>query len=264
MRPPGWSKAITNISRGWGVGHSATAALINAMTTQPSITLVRAIDDLIIGLDDDGWWDEIGYLLIPTLHTEADSLIDWKNPGRRGSNTTSTTWAQYQGFTGNGTTMVINAGTGASGVSGYAQDTAHSFIWVEDGSSTANVFGTATGAAASVMTINPRNSSGNFLAEVNRATSVTVGAVAARNGLFHTRRTVNAEFHGYRNGALVATVANVADATQSGGITLLRDGSTFSNDRFIAFGMGGSSVADPADLYSRLGTFFTAIGTTHS
>lgn len=247
-------KRRSNLELGWGVGHAGTAALINAMASQPPIALVRAIDDLIIGLDDDGWWDEIGYLLIPTLHTEQASLLDWKNPGQRATNS-GVTWTQYQGFTGiSGVGLVLPA---PSQVPGWVQNGAHVGVWCEDGTTTGAVINSGSSPN---FTVTPKNASNNFAGSINGALA-TIGASANKNGLFHVTRTDGTQISGYKSGVLVATVASNSTGVPASPNTalLLSD-----DDRCLFACMGGPVTADPADLYARLGTFFTAIGTTHT
>lgn len=250
----------TKMELGWGVGDEATATLINAMSTRPDIELVRAIDDLIIGLRADGWWDEIGYLIIPTLHNEADSLLDWKNPGQKAVNN-GCSFTALQGLTGNGTSAYIDTVI-PSAVPGITLDGAHHFAWAEDGTGTSRLLAHAAGSLQTSLV--PQGAT-NFTARVNGTSDASFGAIATRNGLRHAIRTSSSSVSGYSQGALAATVANNSVAIDSTDVsTLLRATTTYADDRILAFGIGGPVTADPADLYSRLDAFFDAIGTTHS
>lgn len=244
---------------GWGIIEAETQTLINAMTARPTSVVGTAINDLITWLKSSGWWAEIGYLVIPTLQDQQASLLNWKDPTQTAVNF-GATFTAYQGFTGDGVNDYIDT-IAPTSVSGYGLNTVNQFVWCEGGTGGASLVSTAT--AASNLAINPF-ATPNFRAKSNFAAIQTIGVVANRNGLFHTRRTVNANFDGYRNGILIANNATVAATPETQVITLLRSNAIYSNDRILAYGIGGNSVATPSDLYDALVDFYNTIGTVHS
>jgi hypothetical protein len=255
------------IQHGWGILTEETIALVNAFTVNPPRALTFAIDDFIRVLKANGWWDEIGYLVVPVLHTEQASLVDWIDPTRTATNV-GAAWTAYTGgtagFVGDNAADYVSL-IAPNAVTGYAQDTAHQFVWCEGGTSNTDpAVGIVTGTQR--VSIVPRDGAGNMLARLNGASaSVTIGAVANRNGLFHTRRTTSTDIVGYKDGVLVASVADASVNIQSAVSTLFAGiPALFSNDRVLAYGLGGNSVATPSDLFDAFEDFFDAIGVTHS
>ncbi len=251
--------ARTTISVGWGLFEAETEALIYTMTARPPSPMVAAIETLILELKATGWWDEIGYLIVPTLHTEQASLLDWKDPTRTAVNV-GCAFTAYQGFVGDGVGDYINT-IAPTSVTGYALNTVNQLVWTEDQTNDNN---TVSCVGSRELTISPRSSGGNLSARSNISSAVNLGATANKFGLYQTRRTVNGSFSGYKNGVLNGTSATAATSTQTEVVTLFNDNGGFADGRVLAYGIGGTSAADPALLYSALDAFYDALGTVHT
>jgi hypothetical protein len=86
--------------------------IYNAFTNKPSSGLATAQNNFVVGLKSDGVWSKIIKLLIFAVHSNSgnEALINWKTPGTKNATTTYTpTFIQYEGFTGNSTSMYINS-----------------------------------------------------------------------------------------------------------------------------------------------------------
>jgi hypothetical protein len=248
--------AVTNVPNGWGLDPE-TIALVNAMATQPTSAMVNAMETLILSLQDSGWWDEIGYMLVPVLHTEQASLLDWKNPTQTAVNN-GAAFTAFQGFTGNGTSAFLATNLLPGDIPGYDLDSATVSLWAEDGTTTTVCLG------GNSLNLNP------FSGTVGRvrlnAAADASATWANRDGLSTIRRTGAATVAAYRSGVLTdAAIAQVSTAVPSGLCRILNNGgANFQDDRVLFAALGSGGVADPADLQTALDVFFDALGTVHT
>jgi hypothetical protein len=122
-----------------------------------------------------------------------------------------------------------------------------------------NILGTTT---LLNTTLNTRGSGGNTAFRVNAGSNGTLAtAPTSKLGHWAATRRDSANMHGFKDGALISTVAQVSSSIASGNVSVLRATTTYDNNRVSAFWWGQAmSDAQMLALHTRLATYLTAIG----
>lgn len=238
----------------------ATQRLLRAMTVQPGDAIALAANNLIGALTTGGVWAKTTILYVG-LHTEQASLLNWKTPGTYNATNNGCTFTAYQGFTGNGSTAYIDTGMAANVL---AQDSAHIHAWVRGGTDAADSNKRSLGqTSAGSFAIQPRNNLDAISGMIGSTSASTFGASGTILGHTLLNRSGASAVEAYRGGAATATPTDneASTAPSANNITLLRNGTQYSDFQLFAAGAGSSlSSGEAAAHYNALSAYKTAVG----
>lgn len=239
-----------------------TRALLAAMTTPPNRTRTFLIDDTIGALIAAGVWGKLDALWVMAAHDSQAGLLNWKNPSTFTLiNFNSTTFTQNVGFTGNATDMYLGTGSAWTSFSQFSQDSGTLFTWVTGGTDAAvNRFSMGHGSNTLGVRLTPRSAGGQYAAVVNSASETAGGTSSTIVGLTHANRSASNAVQIYRNGASVATGAEVSKAVLGSAVTILRGGTVYADFEVAVSGAGSSLTAGEASsLYTALNAYMGAL-----
>lgn len=186
----------------------------DALGTPASASRKILVDDTIVALKSTGVWNDLDFLYVWTAHSQAASLVDWKNPTTRSAtangNLTFTVDSYWQGGTTGRMDLGYNPGDG--GTYNLTQNDNSFGIYTLD-RVVENKIDISAQSAGSVgndilltNSINAKNVCGT-----NRSVGVLTGY-----GLASTHRTASNAWRAYRNGYdLYGGVASPTDASNS-------------------------------------------------
>ncbi|PJN95163.1 hypothetical protein CNY89_10110 [Amaricoccus sp. HAR-UPW-R2A-40] len=244
--------------------HAATADYISALTTPPDATRLGHTNALLAGIDADGDWPGIDWMVCFAAHDVVDgasqaSHVNMKNPAKLLTAVNSPVFSAL-GVTGDGATNYLTTGeaANASGNS-YARDSASLGVWCNQQSGAAGIVAHAGNLNSSArMRISPGTSTASH--RVNDATSLSYNEGDRTGGRILTRTGPTTKIL-YKNGVEVASAATASEIVQGEHVTILRAGTSYCSDRLSFFFYGGGlSAAAVARIHARVQTFLTAIG----
>lgn len=245
----------------------ATQAVINAYASTPSGARQILMNNMVQGLIDDGVWTLLDSLYITAAPAEADTYINWKNPGTNNLTKTGTvTHSADVSMTGNGTTGRLTCSTKFNDASfSFAQNSAHIMVWTTGTAANAFTCGsddTITNTARVVLTAD--NSFGSATFRVNTPNSSAGKATVASTGFFLVQRTAAAVSQAYQNGSTIGTADTDSSTGECDGKFTLCAGYTtawaYSTVGIKAGSFGPQlSGAQITALYNRLNTYLGAI-----
>jgi len=242
-------------------------AVINAYASTPSDARKTLIAALVDGLIADGVWTSLDSLYVTAAPAEADTLVNWKNPGTNNLTKTGTvTHAADVSMTGNGTTGRLTCSTKFNDAGfGWAQNSAHIMVWTTGTRTNAFTCGsddTITNSARVVLTADNSFDSATF--RINTPNSSAGKATTAATGMFLAQRTAAAVSQAYQNGAAIGTADTDASVGECDGKFTLCAGYTtawaYSSTGIKAGSFGPSLTGTQITaLYNRLNTYLGAI-----
>ncbi len=229
----------------------------------------QLVDDLIVGLKDDGVWNSLDRLWLFAAENEFAAEVDLV------ANTVSTpnvspTFTPDQGYTCNGSTSYVDLNYGPSnGAVNFIQDSASLSVWCNTNRATANMALTGAigpgGANADLWPYTAIVAPTGLLVRVND--SFTMLANSSSLGFFTNNRSGVSACEGYWNGSSLGSTTDAAVGLSAQNFAVgggLQSGGSLngpSTDQCSAAVYGGSrSSTDEANLYSRLRTYMTAVG----
>ncbi|PJN95104.1 hypothetical protein CNY89_10465 [Amaricoccus sp. HAR-UPW-R2A-40] len=244
--------------------HAATAAYIAAMTMPPDATRRGHIDTLIAGLDADGDWPGIDWMVCLAAHDVVGGVsqagrLNMKNPAKSLTAVNSPVFSAL-GVTGDGATSYLTAGETANAVgNSYSQNSACIGVWCNQQSGAAGIVAHAGNLnAAPRMRISPGTATSSH--RINDATSLSYNGGSRLGGRILTRTGSTTKIL-YKDGVEVATDTAVSDFVQAADVCALRAGTSYCDDRLAFFFYGGGlSAAAVARIHARVQTFLAAIG----
>ena len=211
-----------------------------AMTAKPPDWLIRALDDYVRALKVSGAWDgiDIGYVF--GLHAQQAARINFKNPGSFTlTEVNSPTWTQWQGYTGDGVSMLLDTGYNPSAASiGMGKDDAHAAVFGMTHSSDGDS-DLSSGAALSFRA-RPRDGTLSSI-RINGGSATNFVTGTTMPGFIAGVRPDASNQLGYTNGVLDVTGA-VASSTLSETIYLLGNAANPTN-RQIALAHVGRALS---------------------
>lgn len=240
-------------------------ALFDRMTTTPTNDRKRIINTFIVGLKDDGNWNELDVLVVLAAADPQASLLDWKNLSD-GVAMAAPGFTVDRGATGDGIGAFIdtlyNITTDAVK---FTQNNASLGIYTRTNVSAngQNDIGlNSLGGNESV--INPRNAAGSFGGRINTDTAHSV-AVANSMGLNVMNRTVNNLEEGFKNGVSIGTQADTSQALVNGDFYVLcrnkiGTGAEAFSTRQLALYFFGSGNINHLTLFNRVETYMDSVG----
>lgn len=239
---------------------AATRTLLAAMTTQPTRSRKVAIDDMVAALKVGGVWSKLGFLYVFAAADSQAALLNWVSPGITATATSSPTFTVDRGYTGNGSSALINSNYANNALANYTQNNCHVGAYVlwgggADGPAIGN------GGAASYFSI---IRTGGALATRMQNTTETIGA-AIDNGPNHVMmsRSSGATYTPYVNGAAQSSVTQTSAALASQNFSGLRNLTSYasSNVSLRAMHAGGALTAGQVTaLYNAINAYMTAVG----
>jgi hypothetical protein len=244
--------------------HAATAAYIAAMTTPPDVTRRGHINTLIAGLDADGDWPGIDWMVCLAAHdvvagASQAGRINMRNPAKSLTAVNSPVFSAL-GVVGDGATSYLTTGE-AVYVSGnsYVQDSASIGVWCNQQSGTAGIVAHAGNLNTSPrMRISPGTSTSSH--RINDATSLSHNEGSRLGGRILSRTGSITKAY-YKDGAEAAAAASASELLQIAHVSVLCAGTSYCNDRLSFFFTGGGlSAAAVARIHARVQAFLTAIG----
>lgn len=243
------------------------AAVINAYATPPSEARQTLMAALVDGLIADGVWSSLDSLYVTAAPAEADTLINWKNPGTNNLSKTGTvTHAADVSMTGNGTTGRLTGSVRMNDAGfGFARDSAHIMVFTTGTRTNAFTCGSSdaiTNTSRCLLTADNSFDSATF--RINTPNSSGGKATTAATGCFLAQRTAGAVSQAYQNGAAIGTAdTDASDGECDGMFTLCAGYSTawaYSSTGIKAGSFGPSlSGGQITALYTRLNTYLAAI-----
>jgi hypothetical protein len=241
---------------------SETVALLRQMQSRPNKDRLVLIDGTIDDLKDAGIWAKYGALWVMAAHDSQAACLNWISPTTIPLvNYNNTTFAADVGYTGNATNMYLSPDAGWNSISHYKQNDASMFAWITGGTDAADtrfVIGQTGGTANSRLI--PRNSTGQYSANINSGTSTAGGTSSTIIGLTHANRSGASAVQVYRNGSSVLTGTQASTAPTSQEIEILKSGSVYAAFEVAIAGIGSSLDATQAsDLHTILGNYLSGL-----
>ena len=246
--------------------HAATTAYVAAMTTAPDATRRGHINTLIAGLNSDGDWTGLDWIVCLAAHdveggASQAGRLNMRNPAKSLTAVNSPTFSAL-GVVGDGATSYLTASeaANASGNS-YSQNSASMGVWCNQMSATAgNVSHAGNLNSSTRQRLSPGTATGSH--RIQDATSLTYDEGGSRVGGRILTRTGATTKILYKNGVSVASDLVTASSVMQGEhMTVLRAGTGYCDDRLsFWFTGGGLSAAAVARVHARVSTFLTAIG----
>ncbi len=256
----------TGLHRRKFAGFDADAqALFDRMTATPDNIRKNIINDLIVGLRDDGNWDLIDVLVVLAAADPQASLLDWKDLSD-GAAVNAPGFTVDRGATGDGIAAYINTQFNPStdGVN-YTQNSASAFAYcrTELAAGGQSIFG-LKGAGGDGTLLNPRNATNNMPSFINSDTFLITANMSSL-GLFSVNRVVNNLHEGLINGVSEGTQADTSQALLNGDFFVLGEnqlgtGLVNPTTRQIALYGLGSGAVNHLEVFNRVQTYMTAIG----
>lgn len=248
-------------SQGSGAGYSAAAnAYFAAMTTPPTAARKTLLNNLIVGLQDDGVWTKLDWLNIMAAETAQAARVNAITPAQVGSVVGSPTFTTDRGYlaTSGG---YINTGWDAvnNGVN-FTQNAA-SFGAYSITASTANNANQIGNNGNSFL---GAYVAGNFSARINQSSvNLSVATLGTTVGLWAADRSASNALKTLKNGVEQAT-GTTASATPSSNDFLIgtSNASTYDVNRTLSAAFMGGHLTDAEHLalYNRLTTYMIAVG----
>lgn len=226
----------------------------------------KAYIKLINGLVLTGVWPKLDVLQTYVAPTQAIALLNLVSSSNSATINGSPSWAANVGFTnganGNNidTGFVLNTGTK------HLQNSAHIACWsgTQITAQAARIIAGNT-AIPSVPYIIPRNTGDVYAGQLNDNSAVAnFGTMTDTTGFFCVVRPDNANRLGYKNDALVGSVARGSIAPPAISITTSGNanfGATVFIHRMFSAG-GALTAADVANYYRYLREYFATFGAT--
>ena len=239
-------------------------ALFDRITTPPTNARKTIINDLIVGLKNDGNWAELDVLVLLAAADSQAALLDCKNL-QDGAEALAPAFVADRGYTSDGVTSYINTQFNPStqGVQ-YTQNNASFGFYmrtdVSEGKTDMGLFS----AGDTENLINSSNGVGLFQATINSDTIFSV-AIANSLGLSAVRRTTNNLEEGFKNGVSIGTQADTSQALINDNFySLCRNnvgiGAEFFSTKQNAMYFLGSGDLNQSTFRIRIQTYMTAIG----
>lgn len=239
--------------------------LFDRMVIEPTNARKLIINALIVGLKNDGNWNELDVLVILAAADSQASLLDFKNL-QDGALVNAPAFEADRGVTGNGSTSYINAQFNlTTDAVQYTRNNASAGIYTRTNVGGNNLIGMGlTNATIEGLLIAPRNASSVATMGVNTNTFKTYGNADSR-GLYSIRRTTNNAQEAFKNGLSKGAQADASIALVNDNVYVL----CFNR---IDTGAGGFSIRQKAmyflgsgdinqlTFYNRIQTYMTAIG----
>lgn len=245
----------------YGIGDltsDETLRILESMPAAPGRRRAFLIDDLVGTLQDAGVWDRLDLLYVLAAADGPSALINWRQPGVHDLTAVGgPAFTKDRGFTGDGSSAWLNAGTSFTALDQYSQDDAVLFSWsltalFENGRPDLG----ATGGVAS--SIYSGSASGNLGVAVNGAN--TNVAVATSAGLSAVSRA-GAAVRVFKDGLIMADRTQPSSAPGGGDIAVLRTANSYSTRQIAAAGCGKSlDDGQHRILHRALKTYLTALG----
>lgn len=232
-------------------------ALLDEWATDPTGDTLTWQNALVDSLDTRGYWDRMDVLWVLANNTEANALVNWKNPSAGTYDLVETgagslTFTRYQGVTGDGTNYYDSNFDLADNGSNYVLNSGTLGVYIRDNSQQG---GSAFGVedATSHARITARDFADTFYGRINASTSVSFASSDSRGHWQLTRRASN-DNEAYKGGVSQDT-ENDASNTVPTGVDLYiftRDASTMvTHEVSFAYIMDGitDNAADSIDNY---------------
>lgn len=250
---------------GGTVSLDADAVAYNAALTTPLTSGRLALVSTLIAALKTGTnpWARLDRLHLFAMETSEAALRGIRNPTKVATfQGTSPTFTTDRGFTGNGTDSYVDFGEGwAAAGNLYALDSAAVGFVVNAQTDTTsrNVVGADAGLNTQLQV---RATAGNTTFRVNTNANGTLATnPGTKLGHWAASRRDSANMYGYKDGSLIASVAQVSSSIASGNVTLLRATTTYDNSRVSAFWWGaGMTDAQMAQIHSALAAYLAAVG----
>lgn len=230
----------------------AQAYLTAAGITDP--TRSSLINDLVVGLKADAVWASLDALWLLANLTGTAARVNMKLPGTYDLSAVNVpTFTTDRGYQGDGSTSYLDTGTYISG----SQNNSHLGIWSRTAASSAS--SDIGNSNSLIVALN----GGNTAWRTNGATSQSTANPADGTGHFVIRRNGGSTSALFRNGASLGTSGNPSQTPNTTAMRVLSRSVTVSYSiRQLSVAHAGLSLSDTdvSNLYTRLGTYLTAIG----
>lgn len=243
---------------------AAAVAYFAAMAVEPDATRKGLINTLIVDLKADGVWALLDWFCLLAAHDEQAGRLNAWNPAKALTAVNSPAFTTDRGFTGNATSSYLRTAELPNAAPNlYALNSASFGVWC-------NLQGATSGTARHIGVPDPTvrgviitsDSTANETFAINDATTgvLRVG-VSDRKGHRTASRTASNVKRGFVAGVNTAALTTASVAVPSTELVILRNNTSYSDDRIAAFYSGaGMSDANVSSMHTRLNTYLTAIG----
>jgi hypothetical protein len=237
-------------------------------TSGLDLTHSTAYTNLICGLVTDGVWSKLDILYIFATQDTTTAQLNLVQTSYPATLHGSPTFTANRGYTGvGGSTVYID--TGFNPVSApspkYVLNSAHMSAWNLTDTPDSTTMGSLNGADQALINIK-FSGNNNFYARINDTSAGgNTSGIGSMIGHWLASRDGSASTGAYFNGSNFFTPLDVSGAIPNVNMYVLGANSsgtpTGLNNQQAAITFGGSLVPpDPANLYSRLRTYMTAVG----
>jgi hypothetical protein len=250
------------------------AAIIAAITAEPTSARMGLINDLVIALKAAGVWAKLDVLYLLAAADSQASRLNWKAP--TGSyNLTATTITTAPTFTADRSWKGGGAGATAGGIltqafnpatassPKFVQDDSHMMVYTRAASTaSANNLWREIGAAGASYIATKNATATNMGAQANAAAFdlTAVGGVTGV-GMFAWSRQSSANYHMFKNATDLGTTVRASVAPSNAAFTLCRAGGGYSDAELSAASWGsGLTAVEMAALYTAVTAYLTAVG----
>lgn len=202
--PPGFCPIGT-------VWNASALAIIAAMTPPPDAARALAINSTVTSLQSTGLWPLLDALFILAAHDAQAALLNWKNPSQVASTVNSPTFTTDQGYTGNGTSSYVDTGIKSTAVGSVGtQNSNHIGVYC------LNNVGSNSAVGNTAQSVQPRNVADDHLwGRAGNSSNTDTGLASTSLGHSIINRVDSSYISGYKDGALLATVASASSALDS-------------------------------------------------
>jgi hypothetical protein len=245
----------------------AAAAIIAACTTPPNAAAQTAINDFVVAMKAASAWTTTDSIFVGLYTgTEADALLDWKDPARSWAKVGTPTFARIgagssASYTNQGSADYLTSPVNFDAVGqNYAQNSAHVAINISTSVGTENI--PACGAVGSDnIRIFPRRVGDVCRFFVNTATATSSGATVTNgSGFFIADRTGATATEVFRNGSSVASSAAASSAIPAATKYELGGNNTADSGNSFTYGSYGASMsANQAAINTAVQNLLTAL-----
>ena len=240
--------------------------VLAAFGTLPHDTIKTKQNAMVYSLDSMGVWDRMAVFYVFAAHEESsESLINWITPGTYDAdNVSSTTWAQWQGYTGDGASDYISTNFNPyTDSTHYGNNNGTVAIYLRTNiQEAATVYGSY--GAGTIIRVAPRNTSDVCYYRINAADNSYATNTDSRGLWIATRRGHN-ETELYRNGSHFDNETTESAGIPNAEITILNYypgvGNYSTHQVAIAFIMDAVSDDEASKINTIIERYMDSIGT---
>jgi hypothetical protein len=241
---------------------SEVNALVQAMTTKPSLERKALMTTLISSLKTAEVWDKLDCLYVTAAHAPDAARLNWKAPRTYPlTEINSPLFTVDRGYTGDGLTSYLDTGWYPAIVSGEVMTatSAHGgMITLKNIQDNNPVFSVGAGNAFSII---PRSTGNAARFRIFDTVNLDVASQTNAVGHYVVNRSGASARQGYRNGSSIGSDTQAGSTIIQTNLWMFRSFNVYSPQQVACFHFGSSLTAqNVSDLYNALHTYMVALG----